>query len=579
MASVVYTHPNAVAGAIGVVLLIRLGYSWLWPKPIPTIPHNPITSIWGDIPAIAKANKEDKVSFVEFLGDMVKTHGPISQVLIGPQVMVIVSDIRETERILIEGKITDQHKRMNQVFETVIPNSQIALPTNETWKRHRRLTGPSMSRRYLERMSVRIVAGANNLVRLWSAKVDMAGSCAFEAGLDVQLATMDTIVDITMGHPLGCIDSGLASLLAEQIQKPTDTDIAYFSYPKLPPLHKAIVEMIQSLDRVCKVPFPMLYARIFKYGSPSWRKEYNSITTFLNNAIAEAQQRRDTTEKENGLSSDADCVLDMLVQHEAGEGAEKFGKAEIQDELLMYLFAGQDTTASAIKWMLKYLPKNAEVQRRLHEEMCSVFGQDKNGGELMDFKLLDDPERVPMLEAVVAETLRCAGVGSLISRASVIVLQDEVILGKIVPKGEYNHFWRGLVPDYNIISLKREWYAEGTLLAFATALMSRSESEWGPDANEWRPARWLTPSGTFNRSAGPSFPFGLGQRSCFGQRLGLLQLKAFVAAMSRAFFFNSVPQEIDSWEAIEAITKQPKVCYISLERWDSTSKESQTKDY
>ncbi|CUA76947.1 Cytochrome P450 4V2 [Rhizoctonia solani] len=553
MASVVYrlyTHPNAVAGAVGVVLLIRLGYSWLWPKPIPTIPHNPITSIWGDIPAIAKANKKDKVSFVEFLGDMVKTHGPISQVLIGPQVMVIVSDIRETERILIEGKITDQHKRMNQVFETVIPNSQIALPTNETWKKHRRLTGPSMSRRYLERMSVRIVAGANNLVRLWSAKVDIVGSRAFEAGLDVQLATMDTIVDITMGHPLGCIDSGLASLLAEQIQKPTDTDIAYFSRPELPPLHKAIVEMIQSLDRVCKVPFPMLYARIFKYGSPSWRKEYNSITTFLNNAIAEAQQRRDTTEKENGLSSDADCVLDMLVQHEAGEGAEKFGKAEIQDELLMYLFAGQDTTASAIKWMLKYLPKNAEVQRRLHEEMCSVFGQDKNGGELMDFKLLDDPERVPMLEAVVAETLRCAGVGSLISRA---LLQDEVILGKIVPKG--------------------------TLLAFATALMSRSESEWGPDANEWRPTRWLTPSGTFNRSAGPSFPFGLGQRSCFGQRLGLLQLKAFVAAMSRAFFFNSVPQEIDSWEAIEAITKQPKVCYISLERWDSTSKESQTKDY
>ena len=60
---------------------------------------------------------------------------------------------------------------------------------------------------------------------------------------------------------------------------------------------------------------------------------------------------------------------------------------------------------------------DAEVQRRLHEEMCSVFGQDKNGDESMDFKLLDDPECVPVLEAVVAETLRCAGVGSLISRA------------------------------------------------------------------------------------------------------------------------------------------------------------------
>ncbi|KDN35291.1 hypothetical protein RSAG8_11726, partial [Rhizoctonia solani AG-8 WAC10335] len=333
----VYTHPKAVAGVIGIVLLVRLGYSCLWPKPIPTIPHNPITSIWGDIPAIAKADKEDKVSFVEFLGDMARIHGPISQVLIGPQVMVIISDRRETERILIEGKITDQHQRMNQ--------------------RHRRLTGPSMSRRYLERMSVHIVAGANNLIRLWDAKVEIAGSCAFEAGLDIQLATMDMIVNITMGHPLGCIESGLASLAAEPVQEPAGSNIVYFSRPELPPLHRAIIKMIQSLDRVCKVPFPLLYARIFNYGSPLWRKEYNSIIAFLNSAITEAQGRRNTTEQ-NGidLSTDADCVLDMLIQHQAREGAEKFGKAEIQDELMMYLFAGQDTTASALKWLLKYFP-------------------------------------------------------------------------------------------------------------------------------------------------------------------------------------------------------------------------------
>jgi cytochrome P450 len=61
----------------------------------------------------------------------------------------------------------------------------------------------------------------------------------------------------------------------------------------------------------------------------------------------------------------------------------------------------------------------------------------------------------------------------------------------------------------------------GTHLMFAIAVMSKDESDWGPDANKWRPTRWLTPDGTFNRSAGSSFPFGSGQRACFGQRLAV----------------------------------------------------------
>jgi hypothetical protein len=47
-----------------------------------------------------------------------------------------------------------------------------------------------MSRRYLERMSVRIAAGANSLVGLWKAKNTLIGSRAFNAELDLQLATM-----------------------------------------------------------------------------------------------------------------------------------------------------------------------------------------------------------------------------------------------------------------------------------------------------------------------------------------------------------------------------------------------------
>jgi hypothetical protein len=47
-----------------------------------------------------------------------------------------------------------------------------------------------MSRRYLERMSGRVAEGANGLVKLWRAKLEHGLVDAFDAGLDIQLATM-----------------------------------------------------------------------------------------------------------------------------------------------------------------------------------------------------------------------------------------------------------------------------------------------------------------------------------------------------------------------------------------------------
>lgn len=66
--------------------------------------------------------------------------------------------------------------------------------------------------------------------------------------------------------------------------------------------------------------------------------------------------------------------------------------------------AGQDTTASALAWLVKFLPQDPEIQRQLRNKVCAIFGQD---GEL-NYEAIDDSERVPVLEAVVAETLRCA---------------------------------------------------------------------------------------------------------------------------------------------------------------------------
>ncbi|GAB1524657.1 hypothetical protein RhiTH_007811 [Rhizoctonia solani] len=421
--------PLVVAAILAaLVLLIHFVHSWLLPKPISGIPHNSIASIWGDIPSITKAIKDNKKTFSDYVADVVAEHGPILQI-------------------------------------TSIDKKVILL--DETWKRHRRLTGPSMSRRYLERMSGRIASAANDMTRLWDAKIRVVGSAAFDADLDLQLATMDAIVNITMGSPLGCVETAYNALSAEVIQS---NGIVHLPQFDLPPLHEALRAMMESIERASGSPFPMLSARLFTYTSPVWRKQYKLLSSFLSNAISCSREREAILgNKGEGLATDADCVLDMIIQREAREGAEAFGKGEMLDELMTYVLAGQDTTAASLGWLVKFLPQDPEIQLRLHNEVCNVFGPGTESDEFLDFNLLDDHIRVPILEAVVAETLRCAGVASLTGREHFKVTQDEIILDRVVPKG--------------------------TQLMFTTSLMSTNQPEWGPDAKKWRPSRWLTPEG------------------------------------------------------------------------------------
>jgi hypothetical protein len=75
---VYYLH-TLVAGAL-LAVLARLAYLWLLPKPLPNVPHNPITNIWGDIPDITYYMKGGKRTFGDYVADVVKKHGPLSQV-------------------------------------------------------------------------------------------------------------------------------------------------------------------------------------------------------------------------------------------------------------------------------------------------------------------------------------------------------------------------------------------------------------------------------------------------------------------------------------------------------------------
>ncbi|KAG8715896.1 hypothetical protein FRC09_016215, partial [Ceratobasidium sp. 395] len=365
-----------------------------------------------------------------------------------------------------------------------------------------------MSRRYLEHMSVRIVTAANNLVRLWARKVELVGNKAFDAHGDTRTSILDAILSITIGDSPSFIDMIYTSL-ALSSPLTSDKNSAQFTHSKLPSIQRSLREMMETIESMQLSPFPITIARLFAWMDSSRRKSYRTASNFLSEKIAEARAREADFSAKQGeaLATDADCVVDMIAQREAREGAEKFDDGELLDELMTYVLGGQDTTAATLSWLLKYLPQDPEIQQRLHDEVYAAFGAEPDQNGPIDFNTLSDSRKLPVLEAVVTETLRCSMTAPMTGR-------------------------------------------ECTGLMFPTAYMGLQESDWGSDAKVWRPSRWLRDDGSFDSSAGPSYPFGLGQRGCFGQRLAVLQLKVFAATLSRAFVFKPLPPKLDNWDSI-----------------------------
>ena len=61
------------------------------------------------------------------------------------------------------------------------------------------------------------------------------------------------------------------------------------------------------------------------------------------------------------------------------------------------------------------MPMDPEIQRRLHKEVTAVFGPDSDDFEVA-LEQLDNIEQLPILEAVVVETLRYACLAGSIGR-------------------------------------------------------------------------------------------------------------------------------------------------------------------
>ena len=207
----------------------------------------------------------------------------------------------------------------------------------------------------------------------------------------------------------------------------------------------------------------------------------------------------------------------------ADDGTEPQGMSQrqVRDEAVTLFMAGHETTANALIWTFLLLAEHPEADTALAAELAEVLqGRPATA---------DDMPRLKYARAVIAESMRLRPPAWVIAR----------LTAHPYAVGPYR------VPA-------------GTTLLMSQYVVHR-DPRWWPDAEAFRPARWLAPAAASDGRERPKyayFPFGGGPRSCVGEPFAWLEAITLLATLTQRWRLDRA--DTTPVELFPTITLRPK---------------------
>ncbi|MFF1409994.1 cytochrome P450 [Streptomyces sp. NPDC058289] len=225
--------------------------------------------------------------------------------------------------------------------------------------------------------------------------------------------------------------------------------------------------------------------------------------------------------KEAGAGAGED-LLSLLAAASSDDDGE-FDATELREQVLIFLLAGHETTATSLAFSLHLLARHPEFQDRARAEIAAVLGDRTPGAA--------DLDRLPYLTQVLKEAMRLYPAAPVLGRRSVAAAEVD---GHTIPAG-----------------------ADVIVAPWVT---HRHPDYW-PDPERFDPDRF-TPEAEAARPRYAWLPFGGGPRACIGQHFSMLESVIALAMLLRAYEFEAVDTEVSVTAGITLRTTGPARCRI-----------------
>lgn len=394
---------------------------------------------------------------------------------LGPQQFVVFADPEPVRFILQNRPNAFCRARKLVALMTELNIGGVFAEEGATWKKQRRLLMRGFSQEQLKRFIPELLRVTSKLQARWRKSAESGERTDIRN--DFECFTTDVTTSLAFGHDVDMLGQ------ADH------------------PLQKDLEVMFPTLGRRIATPFP--YWRLFKL--PQDRAIDRACANLEHRIGDMVEAARTRLSADESRRAAPETMLEaMIVAEYADDESERFSTNEIYSNLVTLLFAGEDTTAHMLTWLLYFLGQHPECYTRLQAEVDQVLG---------DREMLPDIETMKhlvYLDALINETHRLK---------SVVPFMFMQPLEPIVVGG---------------IQLKTSDVA--TVLMREGALRETAFTE--PEA--FRPERWLRGDSSNverfpNHEPKAVLAFGGGARICPGRSLSYIESHAAMTMLARNF--------------------------------------------
>ncbi|KAI7869036.1 cytochrome P450 [Spinellus fusiger] len=171
-------------------------------------------------------------------------------------------------------------------------------------------------------------------------------------------------------------------------------DDAYVYDPDNPEIYKIFEQPSEamnsrSISDQANDYFPSI-AFIFPTNIEKYKTIEKITTSFHSKLIKEFQER--LVENPDKIKP---CILKEILQIDS-----QIETLRLTDIMSVLIGAGSDTTAGTIQWLVALMANHPEIQEKAYEEIVNTIGKGR-------IPVADDAIRLPYIQCIIMETLRC----------------------------------------------------------------------------------------------------------------------------------------------------------------------------
>ena len=301
------------------------------------------------------------------------------------------------------------------------------------------------------------------------------------------------------------------------------------------------IEKFEVLNALFNSYGHLSLSRLIAFSLPEFLRKYNTTLKtmlhrqhFLYDWFSQEYEAHLSTYEETTLRDYIDCYIQERKRAERDDDTDssfygETGHWNFVNSMLDLFLAGSETTSSTMQWALAYLVHHPQIQYRAQQELDEVVGR-------AGLPTLDDRERLPYIDSLIAEIQRCGNVAPF--SLPHCVDRDIEVDGFLYTKHSI------IVPDL-------------------AAILHDPNNFENPD--KFNPDRFLCKKTGKFISHPALVMFGVGKRECLGKSLAKNVLYLFLVGLLHQFSFHPAEEGLpDLKEASINITRVPKPFKIKI---------------